>query len=85
VTDEQIAALLQPGGRRDAKVFDPAERALLRFTDLLTSHPGNIDDVDLDALAEHFDETQIVELVITIATANWTNRVNDGLRTPLPT
>jgi alkylhydroperoxidase family enzyme len=35
-------------------------------------------------LAEHFDETQIVELVITIATANWTNRVNDGLRTPLP-
>ncbi len=27
---------------------------------------------------------QIVELVLTIATANWTNRVNDGLRTPMP-
>jgi alkylhydroperoxidase family enzyme len=56
----------------------------LRFTDLLTSHPGNIDDVDIDALNEHFDEMQIVELVLTIATANWTNRVNDGLRTPMP-
>jgi alkylhydroperoxidase family enzyme len=84
VTAEQIAALKEPGGRRNEKLFDPAERALLRFTDLLTSHPGNIDDVDVDALAEHFDETQIVELVFTIATANWTNRVNDGLRTPLP-
>ncbi|HYT11184.1 MAG TPA: hypothetical protein VEL12_00240 [Candidatus Nitrosopolaris sp.] len=57
---------------------------MLRFTDLLTSHPGNIDDVDVEALAAHFDEMQIVELVLTIATANWTNRVNDGLRTPLP-
>ncbi len=43
-----------------------------------------MDDVDLDALGEHYDETQIVELVLAIATANWTNRVNDGLRTPLP-
>ena len=43
-----------------------------------------MDDVDLDALGEHFDEGQILELVLAIATANWTNRVNDGLRTPLP-
>ena len=81
---EQIAALKEPGGRRNSTLFDPSERALLRFTDLLTSHPGNIDDVDIDALKEHFDEGQIVELVLTIATANWTNRVNDGLRTPMP-
>ncbi len=81
---EQIAALKEPGGRRKEALFDPSERALLRFTDLLTSHPGNIDDVDVDALKEHFDEEQIIELAMTIATANWTNRVNDGLRTPLP-
>jgi alkylhydroperoxidase family enzyme len=30
------------------------------------------------------DVTAIVELALTIATANWTNRVNDGLRTPMP-
>lgn len=57
---------------------------MLRFTDHLTSFPGNIDDVDLDALGELLDEEQIIELVFAIATANWTNRVNDGLRTPLP-
>lgn len=28
-------------------------------------------------------EEQIVELVLVIATANWTNRVNGGLQTPL--
>ena len=58
---------------------------MLRFTDLLTSWPGNMAPVDIDALAEHLNEEQIVELVLVIATANWTNRVNDGLQTPLPT
>jgi len=51
---------------------------------MLTSLPGNIDDVDIETVGKHLDEEQIVELVLTIATANWTNRVNDGLRTPLP-
>jgi alkylhydroperoxidase family enzyme len=27
---------------------------------------------------------QVIELVMAVSTANWTNRVNDGLRTPLP-
>ena len=57
--------------------------ALLRFTDLLTSYPGSIDPSDLDGLGAHFNEEQIVELVLTIATANRTNRVNDGLQAPL--
>ena len=56
---------------------------MLRFTELLTSRPGNIDQSDLDDLARHLSEEQIIELVIVIATANWTNRVNDGLRTPV--
>lgn len=55
---------------------------MLRFTDLLTSFPGNIDPQDLDALGVHLSPDEVVELVITIATANWTNRVNDGLQTP---
>jgi alkylhydroperoxidase family enzyme len=82
--DEQLAALREPGGRRDSTLFDPTERAILRFTGLLTSRPGNIDAQDLTALGEHLDQEQVVELVVAIATANWTNRVNDGLRTPLP-
>ena len=79
-----MAALREPGAARNADLFDETERAILRFTDLLTSRPGNIDDVDLDALGVHVDEEQIIELVMAIATANLTNRINDGLRTPLP-
>lgn len=63
-------------------MFDAGERAILRFTDLLTTRPGNVEDGDLDALAAHFDEGQIVELVLTITAANMTNRLNEGLRTP---
>ncbi len=82
MTDEHIAALKEPGGRRH-DVFTAEEQAVLRFTDLLRSYPGNVDTSDLDALAAYFGEEQIIELVLIIATANWTNRVNDGLRTPL--
>lgn len=82
MTDEQIAALKEPGGRR-RELFSPQEQALLRFTDLLTSRPGNVDQIDVDALDGHFNEEQIVELVLTIAAANLTNRINDGLQTPI--
>ena len=63
-------------------MFDAGERAILRFTDLLTTRPGNVEDGDLDALAAHFDEGQIVEVVLTVTAANMTNRLNEGLRTP---
>lgn len=56
---------------------------MLRFTELLTSRPGNVDQSDLDELGRHLSAEQLIELVLAIATANWTNRVNDGLRTPL--
>ena len=80
MTDEQIATLKEPGGRRRREVFSDQEQAILRFTDLLTSYPGNVDQADLDALAEHLSSEQVMELVLTIATANWSNRLNDGLR-----
>jgi alkylhydroperoxidase family enzyme len=83
LTEAQIAALKEPGGRRGEEVFSAEERAVLRFTDLLTSYPGNIDPSDLDALGSLFTGAQVVELVLVIAMANWTNRVNDGLQTPL--
>jgi alkylhydroperoxidase family enzyme len=73
LTDEQIAALQEPGGRRRDEVFSAEERAMLRFTDLLTRV----------TLGAHLNEDQIVELVLVIATANWTNRVNDGFPAPL--
>lgn len=56
---------------------------MLRFTDHLTSYPGNVDAEDLHQLQAHFSEEQVVELAAAIATTNWTNRINDGLQTPL--
>jgi len=54
----------------------------LRYTDLLTTRPENIEAADLEALSAQFSEEQIVELAVAIATANWTTRINEGLQVP---
>jgi len=36
-------------------------------------------DQQLHDLRQHFSEEQIVELVLTICAANFTNRINDSL------
>jgi alkylhydroperoxidase family enzyme len=55
----------------------------LRYTDLLTTRPENIEQDDLEALSAQFSEEQIIELALVIATANWTTRINDGLQVPM--
>ena len=82
MTDAQIQAMKDQGGdKRD--VFTEQERAALRFTRRVTAHPAGIQQADLDELGKHFNAEQIVELVLIVATANLTNRVNDALRTPI--
>jgi alkylhydroperoxidase family enzyme len=76
--------LKEPGIRRRGNIFSGQESAVLRFTDLLTTYGGNVQPSDLDDLADHLDQEQIIELVITIATASWTSVMNDGLHTPIP-
>jgi alkylhydroperoxidase family enzyme len=56
---------------------------VLRFATLLTSHPGGVEQRDLDELDAHLLAEEAFELVVVIATANWTNRFNDGLGTPI--
>lgn len=56
---------------------------MLRFATLLTSYPGSVEQGDLDDLGAHLSQEEVLELVAVIATANWTNRFNDGLQTPL--
>lgn len=53
----------------------------MRYTDLLTTRPENIEQADLETLSAQFSEEQIIELAI--ATANWTTRINEGLQVPL--
>ena len=82
MTDEQISALKEPGGKSQTGLFTPEEQAILRYTDLLTTRPENIEEADLEALSAQFSEEQIIELALAIATAHWTTRINDGLQVP---
>ena len=45
--------------------------------------PGSVEQRDLDELDAYFSGEEAFELVAVVATANWTNRFNDGLQTPL--
>lgn len=84
MTDAQIQALKEPSG--DPKDgFSEEERAAIRYARLLTAHPSGVLQEDLDAIGKFFSAEQIIELTLAIATANLTNRFNDGLRTPVDT
>jgi len=82
VTDDQVQALKEPGGvNRD--IFTEEERTALQFAEQLTAWPAAIQPADLDTLAKFFNLEQIEELVLAIATANLTNRFNEGMKTPV--
>ena len=66
MTDEQISALKEPGGKTKSGLFTPEEEAILRYTDLLTTRPENIEAADLEALSAQFSEEQIIELALAI-------------------
>ena len=82
MTEEQIQALKEPGGSGGA-VFSDEEKAVLQFTERLTAWPASIQEPELETLSQRFSPEQITELVLTIATANFTNRFNEGMRTPV--
>lgn len=82
MTDEQIQSLKEPGGKKQ-DLWTPEERAVIDFTDRLTSYPASITAQDLEQLGRFLNEKQIVELVLTIGTANLTNRFNEGVMTPV--
>lgn len=75
--DDSIAAL-----DSDWSVFPANEQAALEFTRRLTSFPHEFTDADLAILRPHFNDTQIVELVQTVAQYNSTNRWTDSTGIP---
>jgi alkylhydroperoxidase family enzyme len=82
VSDEQIQALKEPGGS-SRSVFSDEECAAIRFAESLTAWPASVQPSDLDELSRYFTVEQIAELVLTVATANLTNRFNEGMKTPV--
>ena len=51
---------------------------MIHFADQVTRAAMTVREVDLAAMRKYFSEEQIVELVLVISLANFTNRVNDA-------
>jgi AhpD family alkylhydroperoxidase len=62
VTETKVAELAI---WRHSSVFEPAERAALRFTEAIVH--GNVDDATHDELARHFGTEERLELTLTAA------------------
>ena len=76
-TQEDLDAL------RDPQIwnarFKPAEAAAFRLADAITRGNGHVSDDVWNAVAAHFDEGQLVELVAVIGLFNYFNRFNNAL------
>ena len=72
-------------GRKLATDYESAsvgarEKVLFRLADKLTRHPSDIERADADAVIQAgWDEAALVEAVVTVAWANFVNRVAFGL------
>ena len=64
-------------------LFSEAERVALDFAFAASQQPNNVTDDDFVAMRRHFDEEQIVEIVVTISVFGFLNRFNDTMGTPL--
>ena len=54
---------------------------MILYAERLTRAAGaGLRDGALDELKQHFGEDQLVELALVVSMANFTNRVNNGLR-----
>jgi alkylhydroperoxidase family enzyme len=77
LTDDQIAML-----DGDWSGLPPAERAALAFTRKLTFTPHLVGPADVKEVTAHYTPTQVLEIVVTVAGYNSTNRWTDGLNIP---
>jgi len=73
ITDEQLLALPR---HRDAPCFTDLERLVIDYAEAMTRTPVEVTDELFDALREHLDEAQLVELTAAIAWENWRARFN---------
>ena len=77
VQEDTIAAL-----DGDWSEFTPAERAAFAFALKLTREPHALADADVDGLRPHYNDLQILEIVMTVAGNNATNRWTGPLAIP---
>ena len=61
-----------------SNLFNEQEKAVIHFADQVTRAATTIREADLAAMRKYFSEEQIIELILVVGVANFTNRVNDA-------
>ena len=64
-------------------LFTDAERAALRVAQGAGQSPNAVTDADFDALKQHFNDEEIIEIVAVIGMFGFFNRFNDTMATEL--
>lgn len=77
MTEDQVAAL--DGDWADAT---PAERAAYTFARKVTYEPHRLADADVAAVRKHYTELQVLEMLLSVARNNSTNRWKEGAGIP---
>ena len=80
VEEEKFANILQYESSAD---FEPAEKAVIALGLAAGQVPNESSDAQFAALAEHFSERQIVQIVAVISLFGFLNRWNDTMATQL--
>jgi uncharacterized peroxidase-related enzyme len=79
VTEQQLAEI---GNYATSSAFSPVEKLVLQYTEELTRTAHSSEEIVAE-LKKHLSPQDIVELNITVGTANLTNRFNMSLLTDL--
>ena len=71
---------IEDGSWREDELFDPVERAVLRYAEQMNTRKGRIDDSLFAELSQTFDRAQIVELTVRTGMCEFFNRFNEALQ-----
>jgi alkylhydroperoxidase family enzyme len=80
LTDEQVRATVLDGA--DAPCWSESERALIAAVDAL-HHRATVDDAEFAALAAHYDEAKIFEIILLCGFYRTVSYLANGLDLPL--
>jgi alkylhydroperoxidase family enzyme len=78
-SDDGDAKLSELAMWRDSRLFSGAERVALEYAERVTITDQKVDDAFFSRLAQHYTETQIVELTAAIAFENFRSKFNPSL------
>jgi alkylhydroperoxidase family enzyme len=79
LTKEQIEGLANYSTN---PAYSELERLVIRYAEQLTREVDTDEALHAE-LKKHLSDRELVELAVTVATANFTNRMNESLKTDL--